>query len=147
MKTAGVLGLAKPQFGTNEEEGAGTLGAILESIDTEFTTPRLVTNYAANAAITQKEGTVTISKGSAGAFSLADPVSGTQVGGVGDDGRILRIVSKTAFAHVLTIAGGIAGGALNTVTLGGAIGDTVELQAIAGKWYLRPSINATASTV
>jgi hypothetical protein len=147
MKTAGVLGLLKPQFGTNEEEGAGTLGAILESIDTEFTTPRLVTDYAVNGAIAQKEGTVTISKGSAGAFSLADPVSGTQVGGVGDDGRILRIVSKTAFAHVITITGGLQGGALNTSTFAAAAGSTLELEAIAGKWYTRPSVGSTLSTV
>lgn len=74
-------------------------------------------------------------------MTLADPAT------PGDDGKILRIVSKTAHAHVITIAGGIAGGANNTITLGGAVGDTVELEAIAGKWYLRPSINATASHV
>lgn len=145
--TAGVLGLAKPEFGTNEEEGPGTLGAILESIDDSFTSTRVVANYTANGAITQKEGTVTLAKTSAGAWTLADPTSGSQVGAAGDDARILVIVAKTAFAHVLTIAGGLAGGAHNTITLGGAVGDTAELQAIAGKWFLRPSINATASTV
>lgn len=141
-KTTGVLQLNKPLFGTNPQ-----LGADLDALDAAITTPRTVTNYAANGAIAQKEGTVTISKGSAAAMTLADPTTGAQAGGVGDDGRDLTIVSKTAFAHVITIAGGIAGGSNNTITLGGAVGDTVSLKAIAGKWYLRPSTNATASHV
>lgn len=140
-KTTGVLGLSKPLYGTNPQ-----IAADLDLLDAVVTGPRTVTNYAANAAVTQKEGTVTISKGSAAAMTIADPVSGAQAGAVGDDGRELRIVSKTAFAHVFTLAGGIAGGANHTITLGGAIGDGFTLQAIAGKWYLRPSTNATAST-
>jgi hypothetical protein len=139
-KTTGALQLNKPLFGTNP-----LLAADLDALDAAHTSPKLVTNYAANGAIAQKEGTVTISKGSAAAMTLADPTSGSQAAGVGDDGRELTIISKTAFAHVITLAGGIAGGANHTITLGGAIGDQVALRAIAGKWYLRPSINATAS--
>jgi hypothetical protein len=141
-KSTGVLQLNKPLFGTDP-----LIGADLDKLDAAITTPRTVTNYAANGAIAQKEGTVTISKGSAAAMTLADPASGAQAGAVGDDGRELTIVSKTAFAHVITIAGGIGAGTNNTVTLGGAIGDQVNLKAIAGKWFLRPSINATASHV
>jgi hypothetical protein len=101
-----------------------------------------VANYSANGAISQKEGLVTISKSaSEAAMTLADP------GTPADDGKVLKIVSKTAKAHVITVAGGLAGGSLNTVTLGGAIGDLIALEAIAGKWYVLPSINATASTV
>lgn len=139
-KTTGVLGLNKPLFGTNP-----LLANDLDTLDAIVTGPRTVTNYAANGAIAQKEGTVTISKGSAAAMTIADPTTGAQAGGVGDDGRELRVVSKTAFAHVFTLAGGIAGGSNHTITLGGAIGDGFTLQAIAGKWYLRPSTNATAS--
>lgn len=139
-KTTGVLQLNKPLYGTNP-----LIAADLDNLDAALTTPRTVTNYAANGAITQKEGTVTISKGSAAAMTLADPTTGTQAGAIGDDGRELHIISKTAFAHVVTLAGGIAGGANHTLTLGGAIGDMIRLKAIAGKWYLLPSVNATAS--
>lgn len=141
-KTTGVLQLNKPLFGTNP-----LIGADLDTLDAAITTSRTVTNYAANAAITQKEGDVTISKGSAAAMTLADPTTGAQAAGVGDDGKELHIISKTAFAHVITVAGGIGVGTNNTVTLGGAVGDQVNFKAIAGKWYLRPSINATASHV
>jgi hypothetical protein len=101
-----------------------------------------VANYAASGAISQKEGLVTISKSSdVATMTLADPSTPA------DDGKLLRVVSKTAKAHVITITGGLAGGSDNTVTLGGAIGDLVQLQAIGGKWYMLPSINATASHV
>lgn len=140
--TAGVLGLSKPLFGTDPK-----LGAALDRIDTVVSAPKLVTNYAANAAITQKEGTVTLSKGSAAAMTVADPTTGTQVGSVGDDGKELTIISKTAFAHVVTVTGGLAGGASNTLTLGAAVGNLIRLRAISGKWYLLPSTGATASTV
>jgi hypothetical protein len=141
-KTTGVLGLSKPLYGTEPQ-----IAADLDLLDAIITAPRLSTNYAANAAITQKQGTVTLSKGSAAAMTLADPTTGTQVGAVGDDASELTIVSKTAFAHVITIAGGIAGGSNNTITFGGAIGDLVRFKAIAGKWYFLPSINVTASHV
>lgn len=101
-----------------------------------------VADYAASGAISQKEGLVTISKSSdVATMTVADPATPA------DDGKLLRIVSKTAKAHVITITGGLAGGSDNTVTLGGAIGDLVQLQAIGGKWYMLPSINATASHV
>lgn len=141
-KTTGVLQLNKPLFGTNP-----LLGADLDALDAALTTPRTVTNYAANAAITQKHGDVTISKGSAAAMTLADPTTGSQAGGVGDDGKVLTIISKTAFAHVITLATTLLSGTNNTITFGGAIGDLVVLKAIAGKWCLMPSINATASHV
>lgn len=101
-----------------------------------------VNDYAASGAITQKQGSVTISKSSAlAAMTLADPTNVT------DDGKILRVISKTAKAHTVTVATTLLSGTNNTITLGGAIGDLVQLEAVAGKWCLLPSINATASHV
>ena len=100
---------------------------------------------AASGAIAQKQGAVRLAGSAALAMTLADPTSGGP--GTGDDGKRLTLVASAAHAHVITIAGGLGGGTNNTVTLGGAIGDMVELEAIAGKWFLRPSINATASHV
>jgi hypothetical protein len=141
-KTTGVLGLSKPLYGTEPQ-----IATDLDLLDAIVTAPRTSTNYPGDAAITQKEGTVTLSKGSAAAMTLADPTTGSQVGAVGDDARELTIISKTAFAHVLTIAGGLAGGSLNTITLGAAVGNLIRLKAIAGKWYLLPSTGATTSHV
>jgi hypothetical protein len=94
-----------------------------------------------SAAISEKQGVIRLGSAGALAMTIADPTTGT------DDGKRLTIVASTAQAHVITVTGGLAGGTNNTLTLGGAIGDMAELEAIAGKWFLRPSINATASHV
>lgn len=107
-------------------------GDIAESVPTAI---------VAAGAISQKQGLVRLGSAGALAMTLADPTSGT------DDGKRLTIMASTAHAHVITIAGGIGAGTNNTITLGGAIGDMTELEALAGKWFLRPSINATASHV
>lgn len=95
----------------------------------------------ASGAITEKQGAIRLGSSGALAMTLADPTTGT------DDGKRLSIFASTAHAHVITVTGGLAGGTNNTVTLGGAVGDMVELEAIAGKWFQRPSINAVASHV
>jgi hypothetical protein len=139
------LALVKPTHGINEVEG--TTGGVpnesanLDAIDAAISAPYGLAALTASGAIAQKEGTVTLGSAGALAMTLADPTSGA------DDGKKLDIVAATAHAHVITIAGLISGGAHNTITLGGAIGDTASLKAIGGKWYLRPSINATATTV
>lgn len=92
------------------------------------------------AAIAEKQGLVRLGSAGALTMSLADPTNVT------DDGKRLTIMASTAHAHIITVTGGIAGGAHDTITLGGAIGDMAELEAVGGKWFLRPSINAVAST-
>jgi hypothetical protein len=94
-----------------------------------------------SAAITEKQGLVRLGGSGARAMTLADPTTGT------DDGKRLTLLASTAAAHVITVTGGIGAGTNNTLTLGGAVGDMAELEAIAGKWFLRPSINAVASHV
>jgi hypothetical protein len=96
---------------------------------------------AVSGAIAEKQGLVRLGSAGALAMTLADPTNVT------DDGKRLTIMASTAHAHVITVTGGIAGGANNTITLGGAIGDMAELEALGGKWYMRPSINAAKSTV
>ena len=106
--------------------------------DIQETVPAAI---SASGAIAAKQGLVRLGGSGALAMTLADPTNTT------DDGKRLSLMASAAHAHVITITGGIAGGAHNTITLGGAIGDMAELEAIGGKWFLRPSINATASTV
>lgn len=98
-----------------------------------------------SAAIAEKQGLVRLGSTGALAMTLADPASGA--GPSADDGKRLTIMASTAHAHVITVTGGIGPGTNNTITLGGAVGDMTELEAIAGKWFLRPGINATASHV
>ena len=100
-----------------------------------------VSAASANGAITQKLGTIYITKGSAAALTIADPTA------TDDDGCRLAIISTTAFAHTISNAAGSgfnAGGASSDVaTLGGARGDNIVIEAYQGKWYVVSSVNVT----
>lgn len=91
-----------------------------------------------SAPITQKTGTVILSKGSAGAWTLAAPAAGL------DDGKILAIVGTTAFAHTVITPSGKLNGAHTTVTYA-AVGDAVVLEAYNGIWYTRSLTGAAVS--
>lgn len=69
--------------------------------------------------------------GAADAATLADPA-------VGDNGRIIRIMSGTAFAHTITSAGGIGGAGTSddVITFTNRIAASVTLFAHNGKWYV-----------
>lgn len=84
--------------------------------------------YAANGAIPVADGTHAITKTSAAAMTLAAPSAG-------DDGLRMTVVSRTAFAHTLTIAGGLGGrGAAVDVATFANIGDSISLLADNGAW-------------
>jgi hypothetical protein len=93
-----------------------------------------------DGAITVKDGTVFLNKGSAAAMTLAAPVSGLPSAG-GDDGKMLRIVDVTGFAHAITTPANKINGNKLTVTLesgsplAGAKGNAVTLRAQGGVWY------------
>jgi hypothetical protein len=141
------LQLVKPTHGINEVEGETATGQPneafnLDAIDAAIAAPYQVALYNASAAITQKEGIVElVAISSTSSMTLADPATPA------DDGRILYIIAGTPKPYVVTIAGGISRGAYNTITFGGARGDMAVLMALAGKWFILPSINATLSTV
>lgn len=143
MSLTNRLGLVKPTHGINEVEG--TTGGVpneaanLDAIDAAIALHYAVNDYTASGAITQKEGTITLSGSGAHAMTLANPVSGA------DDGKVLQIISKTAQAHTVTTIAGISGGANHKSTFGGAIGDLLVLKALGGVWYQLPSINQTLS--
>lgn len=86
-----------------------------------------------NGAISSAPGTILITKGTAlGSSTLATPTVTTH------DGYILRIVSTTAAAHVVSVASGkVNGGSNTTITFtSAAIGDSVTLLAYQGVWYV-----------
>lgn len=150
MKTAN-LGLALPGHGINVVEG-NTAGVANEVVNEDILDAAIaglggaasasglsVVAYPASGAITQKSGIVTLSAASAEAMTLAAPTSGA------DDGKTLRIVSLTAFAHTVVGAVGYSGTSNKTATFGAVIGNMLNLVALGGVWYQRPSTGITIS--
>lgn len=90
-----------------------------------------IAEFANDGAITAKQGIVLLSKGSAGAYTIAAPTATT------DDGKIITVVSITAYAHVITSAtdGFNAKGSSGTATWGAVIGNAAQFLAHQGHWY------------
>jgi hypothetical protein len=97
-----------------------------------------VVDYAANGAITIQSGVSSISKTSAANMTLADPTSAQA-------GTHIFIISKTAFAHVVTNASAWYGAATTIATFTATQGSFLELMAIDGKWKIISSVGITLS--
>lgn len=72
-----------------------------------------------------------LTKGSAAAITLADPVAG-------DNGRTITIRSGSAFAHVITMATGV-GGVVTTddvITFTNRASASITLKVINAKWWV-----------
>lgn len=67
-----------------------------------------------------------------GAPTAGDPLAG------GDDGKIIRFTSTSAFAHRITSTGNLQTGtaSVNSVTLAAFAGASVTLKAFNGKWQI-----------
>ena len=91
----------------------------------------VLTVYAADGAISPVAGEAVLTKGSAGAYTLAAPAT---------DGMRLCITAGSAFAHVVTatnlIADGVTGGAKDTATFGAFVGSSLDLLAYNGLWHV-----------
>lgn len=89
---------------------------------------------AADGAITVKNGVCVISKTVPGivAATLADPTN------VDDDFKRLTIINGTAHASTVTSASSFGGGGNgeDVATFSGVVGDTLNLLAYGGKWYI-----------
>jgi hypothetical protein len=97
--------------------------------------PKIPTSYLVDGPISHNDGLHKLTKGSAGAYSVSVPSAA-------EEGAILYITADTAFAHVVTVTGGIAGNlAFDICTLGGAIGDGLTLIASNQTWRLVASRN------
>lgn len=89
---------------------------------------------SANAAIAKSTVTkgfkhVIITKGSACALTLADPVATT------DDYKVIEIVSTTAYNHTVTADFGGSGSLAYTFTANK--NDSLTVEAYQGKWYIK----------
>jgi hypothetical protein len=95
---------------------------------------------AGTTAINIKNGIVCLKATDIINATLANPVDGT------DDGSRLLILSETAKAHTVTVTGGFGnGGEGEDVATFGAIGDTLELMAYNGYWYIVGSHQVTVA--
>ena len=125
---AGAAGLLSDDATLTFDSTAKALGATVLKGGKQST----CTAKATDGAIASAPGTIVITKGSAlGSSTLATPTV------TAHDGYVLRIVSTTAYAHVITVASGkVNGGANTTITFtSAAIGDSIVLEAYQGVWY------------
>lgn len=95
----------------------------------------------ADGAITVKNGICKIAKTVAGAVAatLANPTDVT------DDFKRLLIISNQAQANTVTLTGGFGNGGNgeDVCTFSGVVGDSLELVAHGGYWYVAGSHQAT----
>lgn len=127
---------------------AGTVGKLIPVYITAGAsgTDSATIGTITTGAITQKEGLLVITKGSAATdLTLAAPTAGSTTTG-GDDGKILRISGGGAYAHVITqTTPGFNNGstASDVATFGTAVGQNLMLQAYNGIWYVIGSNGVT----
>jgi hypothetical protein len=86
-----------------------------------------VFGYTVNGAITIAQGIHRISKTSAAAMTLAQPTAS-------DEGCVLGLEAGTAFAHTVTVAGGLGGNAADDVLTFAKVGDGIRLRAMNLRW-------------
>lgn len=96
---------------------SGTLNRYVAGND-----PAADTAYTANGAIAIAEGVHAIAKTSAAVMTLAAPAAA-------DEGMRMIITARTAFAHTVTVAGGLGGNAADDVITFAKVGDSIELLA------------------
>jgi hypothetical protein len=84
--------------------------------------------YTANGAIAHTPGVHAIAKaGSLAAMTLSAPTAA-------EEGTRIIIRARTAFAHTVTVAGGLGGNAGDDVITFAKVGDSIELLADALTW-------------
>jgi len=118
----------------------GTKLAALQLSSEKFAqeTPQLL---VADGAITVKNGVCKIAKTVAGvvAATLANPTDVT------DDYKELLIINFQAQANTVTCTGGFGNGgtSYDVATFAAAVGQTLKLMALGGKWYIVGNNGAT----
>lgn len=123
-EVAALIATGYQPHGTPLESGGKVFQAMTKS-------DAVQTEYLTDGAIAITNGTAVLTKGSAGAYTLAAPTAAQA-------GTRLRIISQTDFAHVITatnlIDDGVTGGAKDTATFAAFAGAAIELEAVNLKW-------------
>lgn len=111
-----------------EDANLDAIDAAIGALQTSAAANLGIEIESANGAIGIKQGTALITKSSAAALTLVAPTAGA------DDGKTLRVLAATAYAHTVTTPADAINGADDTVTFA-AVGDFVDLVARSGVWY------------
>jgi hypothetical protein len=93
--------------------------------------------YSATGVIAEKNALVIINKAGVAAMTLARPMAGV------DNGKTLKILSDSAYAHTITCTSGFDGGGTTLITFAAAVGSAVTLKAYNGYWYIGGTVTAT----
>jgi hypothetical protein len=100
--------------------------------------------YAADGAIDPTADMAKLTKGSAGAYTLAAPTAA-------QEGHRLTIFAGSAFAHVVTATNllddGVTGGAKDTATFAAFVGASITLIAADLKWIVEAKNVVTVAAV
>ena len=91
---------------------------------------------SADGAITQF-GVTMVTKGTAAAITLVQPIAGLIHLG-GDDGRYIEVVDTVGAAHTITTASNGINGNKHIATFGGTVGTFAVLVAYNGVWWSMP---------
>lgn len=137
---------ARPKVQKALITGLSFMGGYTQALTEQagFTPNTDTQDLPANAAIAIQPGLVLLSKGSAGAYTLALPTAGAQSEG-GQDGIEMEILSTTAFAHVVTTPALGFNNADDTATYGAAVGNSIRIIANGGFWIVK-SLNGVTLT-
>jgi hypothetical protein len=105
-------------------------GAFTNDSIQKLLAAQLVTIAASGAVDPHTSNRYMITKGGVAALTLAAPTAGV------DDGRLIEIISNTAYAHTLTSTGNFQDGAghVNEATFAADAGASILLVAYQGKW-------------
>jgi len=127
---------------TNPNAAIALLAAALVTVDGSHNNVQKLT---AAGAITIKSGTAFLNTGTAGAITLAAPAAGLPAAG-GNDGQRLAIIALDAFAYTVTTPANKINGADDTATWTAAVGNSIELVAYNGVWYVVGTAKGVALT-
>jgi hypothetical protein len=140
LKDGGVIQAASTALGTDIiSEVTSANGVVIDGLTIKDGVVGVKQAITGDGAITIQNAYVVLSKGSAGAITLAAPTSGTH------DGLVIEVIAISAQAHVITgsVDGFNAKGSSGTATFGGAIGYSVRFRANGGHWYVVSKVNVT----
>ena len=128
---AAIPALPGDVYGAQCLRGNASIGSIAEVYVARGIVPPGAAVYVADGAIATSGNVAVLTKGSAGAYTLAAPIAA-------QEGMEITIVSQTAFAHVVTATGlindGVTGGSKNTMTFAAFAGAAITLVANNLKW-------------
>jgi hypothetical protein len=120
------------QINPNSPDRKGGLGKLDRDLEV----------IGANATVQTRDGDVFITKRAVAQIVLPAPTPGPITSG-GDDSKMVRFSSTTAYAHVITCptVGFNAKGSSGSATMGAAIGSQISFLAYQGNWYTTSAIN------